>query len=60
MLCVADPWGSEPWQAGVFSSLLLVMGLKWCLVWNMVGVMSLTKLEQRGEGGWPEGDLLTD
>lgn len=43
-----------------FFILVLVLGLEWCLVWNVVGVVSLTKSEQRGEGRWPEGDLLTE
>lgn len=35
-------WGS--------SSTLLVLGLALCLVWNMVGVVSLTKSEYQSRG----------
>lgn len=34
--------------------------LKWCLIWNMAGVVSQTKSEHRGEGRWPKRDLLPE
>lgn len=57
--CVLLVLGAQNHGSWVSSSLMLVLALKWCLIWNMVSVVSLRKSELRGEGIWPKGDTLT-